>query len=112
MYNTENEKHEARMRVVRAQFNAIAGLTIALERGIITSRQAWEDCVRQTLHAVMAEERAILEGRETVVDKTDREDTEQAQADEAQAIEEAYAEAMNAQYDDDPNPYHGTYSEE
>lgn len=111
MYNTENEKHEARMRVVRAQFRAIAGLTVAADRGIIAP-QAWEDCVWQTLHAVMDDERAILEGRETIVDKTDREDTEQAQADEAQAHAEAYAEVMNAQYDDDPNPYHGNYSEE
>lgn len=34
---------------------------------------------------------------------------EQAEAEQAAA--EAQAEAMLAQYDDDPNPYHGTYSE-
>ena len=123
MYSTDAEKWDARMRSVRDAYLAIGEFTQMLRDGEL-KEQGWEDCTWQTLQRLLTDGMHIEQGIETIVDEQNRERVERRQREllaaeaqyhrdlDRQAEQEAFADAWHAQYDDDPNPFHGNYSEE
>lgn len=117
---TDAQRHELELVIQRDTIRRLVDYTVEYA-GKRMSAQHWEDLTWQTLGSALRFAMRAGEGTMSLKDIKDAcprglADDEDAPQDvpetEAEVRSEAWADAYHDQWDDDPNPFHGTYSEE